>query len=137
MVTDGGTDDVRIGDVTVRHVDTREYDFAVVASAVLDGTAGLLHLERRYEALPRHNDVLEREAVDSNDELLDRPDAVHLHTRYYGERGDYLGDAHASWRPDRSALVGPGAFLDACRDHFRETASDAYGRVYSDEYRAP
>ena len=130
-MTRPGDADVTVGDESISAVDSDEYDFAVAVSATLDGPAGPLRLKRRYEALPRHNDVLDRDAVDSNDELVDRPDAVHVHTRFYaGTDDDYLGDAHEVWRPDASALVDADAFLAACREHVRDSVADAYARVF-------
>lgn len=120
--------DVTVDDLTVDAVDTPEYDYAVVARATVDGRSGPLVLERRYEGLPRHNDVLDRDAVDENDELLDRPDAVHVHTTFYGEDGDeYLGDDHDAWIPeDPSVLRGEEAFRAAVREQFRDSVAVAY-----------
>ena len=120
--------DVTVADLTVTPVDDREYDFAVVARATLDGPAGPLRVRRRYEALPRHNDVLDAAGADGNDELVDRPDAVHVHTKFYAGDGEsYLGDAHDGWLPpDRSVLGDADAFAAACRDQFRSSAAATY-----------
>lgn len=124
--------DVTISDLTVDGVDSREYDYVVVVRATVTGPSGPLVVERRYEGLPRHNDVLERDAVDENDELLDRPDAVHVHTKFYGgSEGDaYLSDAHDAWLPeDRSVLSEAMTFRDASREHFENTAAAAYEKA--------
>ena len=115
-------------DLTVDGVDSAEYEYAVVASATLDGPRGPVVVERRYEGLPRHNDELDRDAVDSNDDLVDRPDAVHVHTRFYAAgRERYLGDEHASWRPeDPSMLSDADAFREACRAHFLDALPATY-----------
>lgn len=112
----------------LRDVESREYERAVAATVRLDGPAGFLAVRRTYEALPFHNDVVHREGADSNDELLDRPDAVHVHTRYYrpGERGDeYFLDRHETWRLDPATLGDPAHFRAACeRHHLADLATE-------------
>lgn len=125
-MTDNDTD-VTVGDLTVDGVDSREYDYAAVVDATVSGPSGQIVVERRYEGLPRHNDVIEPDVVDENDRLLDRPDAVHVHTKFYADDDRYLGDAHDAWVPaDRAALSDEGAFRDACRSHFETTVVSAY-----------
>lgn len=127
-MTDHGTD-VTVADLTVERVDSDEYDYAVAVRARLDGPSGPRAVRRRYEALPRHNDVLAGDAVDSNDELTDRPDEVHVHTRYYDGEA-YRGDRHDAWRPtDASILSDEERFRDACREHFRRRRTDVYERA--------
>lgn len=112
----------------LRDVENREYERAVTATARLDGPAGTLSVRRTYEALPFHNDVLDPEGADSNDEFLDRPDAVHVHTRYYrpGEdREDYVRDRHETWRLDPATLGDPTHFRAACeRHHLADLAAE-------------
>lgn len=113
----------------LRAAENREYERAVAATARLDGPAGPLVVRRTYEALPFHNDVVHPEGADSNDELLDRPDAVHVYTRYYrpGRAGDdYFLDRHETWRLDDPAILGePERFRAACeRHHLADLASE-------------
>lgn len=123
------TDVVTLADVALEQTDSREYERAVVATATLEGPAGRVRIRREYEALPRHNDVVDRNATNVDDELVDDPDAVHVHTTLR-EDGEYRGDAHETWRPDDPAILGdPSAFRAAARSHLRETADDVYERA--------
>ena len=116
----------------LRDVENREYERSVAATARLDGPAGPLVVRRSYEALPLHNDVVHPEGADSNDEFLDRPDAVHVHTRYYhpneDEDGedDYFLDRHETWRlVDPATLGDTERFHTACeRHHLADLASE-------------
>lgn len=130
-MTDEGAAETAITDVTVQLVPTSEYEVAAVATAVVHGPAGAVRIRRRYEALPRHNDVVDSGRVDSNDQLVGRSDAVHVHTRLYDvEEGAYLRDAHDTWTPDRlSILEDPETFLAACRDHHVSDGRRAYHRA--------
>lgn len=117
-----------VEDVGIEAVPSREYERSAVAVATVDGPAGRLRVRRRYEALPRHNDVVDRPAIDSNDEYVDRPDAVHVHTRLYAvDDGAYVLDDHDTWTPEEVSVLGDAdAFLAACRAHH---VGDV-GRVY-------
>lgn len=123
------SEDVTLADVDIEQVDSREYERAVAATATLGGPDGEVAIRREYEALPRHNDVVDRTAPNVDDELVDRPDAVHVHTTVR-EDGEYRGDAHETWVPDDpETLADPTAFRAACRDHLRATAADVYADV--------
>lgn len=117
-------------DVCTRAVDSREYELAVVVAATIRGPDGALRIRRRYEALPRHNDVVDPESIDSNDEYVDRPDTIHVHATYRvprGGRDEYVSDEHDLWRPaDLSSFGSPEAFLDACRSHHLAHIDGAY-----------
>lgn len=116
-------------DVSLRPVESSEYELAVEATAQVQGSAGEELLRHRYEALPRHNDVVATGTPDANDALVDRPDAVHVHTRYYdGETEEYEGDAHETWRPDDpTVLSDPSAFRAAVRDHVLDSLPEREG----------
>lgn len=112
---------------------TAEYEFACRARLLLDGPAGPVLVVADYQALPRHNDVVAPGAVDANDELLDRPDAVHVHVRWHGlvdGRWSYLRDAHESWRPrPASVLESADRFEAACRAHLLGDVARVYERA--------
>lgn len=119
----------------LRDAESREYERSVAATVRLSGPAGPLVVRRTYEALPFHNDVVYPEGADSNDALLDRPDAVHVHTRYYrpdeddeigdDEGDDYFLDRHETWRLDPATLGDPARFRAACeRHHLADLASE-------------
>lgn len=123
--------DVEVTDLSIEPGQNREYELVAVVTAEVDGPEGPLRLHRRYEALPRQNDVVEGDEVDSNDEYLDRPDEVHVHTQYAtaDAPGQFFLDAHDTWRPgDTAALQAGEPFLDACRDHLEADVADAYER---------
>ena len=125
--------DLVCANVTVTPASSREYEFSAVATADVSSGDGAFRLRRRYEGLPRHNDVVDLDAVDSNDELVDRPDAIHVHTTVFAvddDREEYLLDEHESWRPpDPAALGDDDAFLAACRDHHLAGIGQAYARA--------
>lgn len=115
-----GGNGVECTDSALENVESREYERAVAATARFDGSQGPLSIRRTYEALPLHNDVVHPEGADSNDELLDRPDAVHVHTRYYrpeDDRETYFLDRHETWRLDPAVLGDAGRFRAACERH--------------------
>lgn len=123
------SDRVTLADVELEQVDSREYERAIEATVTLAGPAGEVTVERTYEALPRHNDVVDRTAPNVDDELVDAPDAVHVHTTV-AAGGEYGGDEHEAWTPDdATVLADPTAFRAACRNHFRETAESLYERA--------
>lgn len=123
------TDLVTLAGVELEQVDSREYERALQATATLAGPDGEFTVERTYEALPRHNDVVDRTSPNVDDELVDAPDAVHVHTTIEAG-GEYRGDEHETWRPDDAGvLADPTAFRAACRDHLRETARRLYDRA--------
>lgn len=125
----GVNSEVTLADVALEQAESREYERVVVATATLEGPAGRVRIRRTYEALPRHNDVVDRTAANVDDELVDRPDAVHVYTTVR-ENGEYRGDSHETWRPDDpGVLADPTAFRVACRDHLRATAGEAYDRA--------
>jgi hypothetical protein len=128
MADEGGQGVERLAS-DLRDVENREYERAVAATARLDGPAGPLVVRRTYEALPFHNDVVHPEGADSNDAFLDRPDAVHVYTRYYRpdeEGDDYFLDRHETWRLDDPAILGePAQFRTACeRHHLADLAAE-------------
>lgn len=123
------SDDVTLADVDIEQVDSREYDRAVVATATVTGPEDGIDVRREYEALPRHNDVVDRTDPNVDDELVDRPDEVHVHTTL-ADDGEYAGDEHETWRPEDPSVLGdPTAFRAACREHFRATAAEVYERA--------
>lgn len=140
-MTNDDDSDVTVADLAVRPDESDEYELVAVATARVDGPDGQATVRRRYEALPRHNDVVDRTAVDVNDELVDRPDVVHVHAKWYagdrrsseggddGEDGStYLRDAHETWRPDDpTILADAAAFRDAVREHLLATVEECYG----------
>lgn len=95
-MTDEPAPTTDVSAVEVRPVASQEYELAAVATATIDGPTGEVHIQRGYEALPRHNDVVDPDAVDSNDQLVDRSDAVHVHTQFFtgGETEEYVLDSH-------------------------------------------
>lgn len=148
MNTDEPADGTAV-DVSVRTDDGDEYERTVIATARVEGTDGQLRVWRRYEALPRHNDVVAPDAIDVEDGLVERPDEVHVHTKWYeaavstedgggneesgadpagadAAAGEYVRDAHETWRPDDPAILGdPDAFCAAARDHALATMGAA------------
>ena len=114
----------------------KEYELAGEATATVDGPDGELTIRRRYEALPRHNDVVYPDGVDSNDEFVDRPDAVHVHTkclRSTDEDEEYLLDVHDTVRPDDiSVLAGTESFLEVCRERYFADGEARYARATTD-----
>lgn len=147
MTTDERADET-VAEVSVRTDDSEEYERTAVATARVEGPDGPLWVWRRYEGLPRHNDVVAPDAVDSEDALLERPDEVHVRTKWYeaddapadgadaegadpGDDGpdEYVRDAHETWRPDDPAVLGdPDAFRVAAWEHALATlGSDPTG----------
>ena len=122
---DGGADGIDVVESGTERVESSEYGFAMEATAIVEGPAGRLLVRRRYEALPYHNDDLYPEGADSNDGRTDRPNEIHVHTRFYtssgddsGHDSDYFGDAHESWMPERAAVLGnPDELANLCRAH--------------------
>lgn len=113
----------------VRGIESREYELAAVATVRLDGPFGERSIRRSYEALPRHNDTVHREGANSNDDFLDRPDAVHVHSKYYrfaGGEETYLGDRHEIWQVDLDRLVDAELFLATCEDHHHADLESEY-----------
>lgn len=114
--------DVRVVESETAPAESVEWDLSVTASARLTGPRGTLRIDRRYHGLPRHNDVVDPDAADSNDELLDGPDELYVHSKYYlvgdGRADDYFLDRHETWRPDDpDAIADESAFLAACEAH--------------------
>lgn len=142
MTTDE-TADGTVAEVSVRTDDSDEWERTAIATARVTGTDGPRRVWRRYEALPRHNDVVAPDAIDVEDGLVERPDEVHVHTKWYetdeppeddgdenraaspptsgdesDESDEYLRDAHETWRPEDPTVLGdPDAFRAAVRDH--------------------
>ena len=118
----GGADDVAVIESAAEGVESDEYEFAMEATATVEGPEGRLLVRRRYEALPYHNDELYPEGADSNDERTDRPDEVQVHTRFYAlsdegspDDPEYFGDEHDSWTPERPEALGdPDELADLC-----------------------
>lgn len=138
------TDDAGVErlDESIQPVESREYELAVATMAHLQGPAGGLTIRRTYEALPRHNDECYRDGADSNDGLVDRPDAIHVHTRYYrpereGETETYFLDRHETWRLDEPGVLGDAErFLAACADHHLTDLSAEYRWATDEEVRS-
>lgn len=112
---DGGTDGIDVIERGTERVESDEYEFAMAATATVEGPEGRLLVRRRYEALPYHNDELYPEGADSNDERTDRPDEVQVHTRFYAlpddgspDDPDYFGDEHESWTPEPANALADG-----------------------------
>jgi hypothetical protein len=111
----------------------REYDFALVTVSTVDGPDGKIRVCERFEALPRHNDVVAPIAVDSNDVLVARPDKIRIHTKCYrlyetpGESEErYLFDRHETWHPPRTRLVANNHLAVTCRAYHRERLPRIY-----------
>lgn len=147
MTTDEPADGT-VAEVSVRTDDSDEWERTAIATARVEGADGPLRAWRRYEALPRHNDVVAPGEIDVEDALVERPDEVHVHTKWYetgeapadageedeaaapstsgGEPDEYVRDAHETWRPDDPAVLGdPDAFRAAARDHALATLGAA------------
>jgi len=121
--------------VDVRTTSSSEYELVAVATTTVDGPAGKLSVRRRYEALPYHNDVVYPDGANSDDEFVDRPDAVHAHTTCSvvdGGDEEYLLDEHDTWRPDDPrVLEAPDRFGSLCRRRLRSDLDDLYARARS------
>lgn len=126
-----------VSDIEVRPAASQEYELAAVATATIEGPAGEVHIRRRYEALPRHNDAVDSDTMNSNDELVNSSDMIHVHTRYYmgDEAEDYVLDSHDTWTPELSVLEEPAAFLAACHDHHIGDAGRAYAEAAAERDR--
>lgn len=125
-MSDRADDPIEVRSLSVTPGDDREYERAVSAEATLTGPRGEVRIDRRYEALPRRNDVVAPEAVESNDELLAAADAVHVYTKWFVD-GSYVRDDHETWEPaDPSVLADDVAFETACREHVERTAARTY-----------
>jgi len=81
MSSDAGPEEVTVLESETAPGDSREYDFAMTARAIVTGPEGPLRIVRWYYALPRHNDVVGSAAADSNDELLARADELYAHSK--------------------------------------------------------
>lgn len=131
--------DVACTNVEITAEPSREYGHAAVATATIHDCGEEFRVRRRYEGLPFHNDVVDPDAVDSNDEMIDRPDEIHVHTRVStvdADRETYLVDQHETWRPpDSTALGDGGAFLAACREHHLAGLGRAYSLARGDRRR--
>jgi hypothetical protein len=121
-----GEKSVEVQSLSITPGDDTEYERAVQVDATLTGPRGEVRIDRRYEALPRHNDVVDPGAVDSNDELLAQADAVHVYTKWFVDDA-YVGDDHDIWEhADPSVLTDDAAFTSASREHVERTAAQAY-----------
>ncbi|WP_227355235.1 hypothetical protein [Haladaptatus salinisoli] len=95
-------------------VESSEHEFAMRATATVDGPEGRLTVRRQYDALPYHNDVVYPDDPDSNDERVERPDEIHVHTKFYAasddpdeaDEADYFADVHETWTPEDAAVLG-------------------------------
>lgn len=129
-MTDDDPGDVTVLETKTAPAESAEYDRAMTAEATVTGPQGPVRVRRRYNALPRHNDVVERSGADSNDELLARADEIYVHSKFYtvtDDEEEYFRDRHDTWRPTDSRAIGSEAtFLELCRDHHRRNLQPDY-----------
>ncbi|WP_227375880.1 hypothetical protein [Haladaptatus halobius] len=124
--TDGDpSGEIDVVESDAERIESSEHEFAMRATATIDGPAGRLAVRRQYDALPYHNDVVYPDGPDSNDERVERPNEIHVHTRFYAvsddsddDEAEYFADAHETWTSEEPTVLSDADELARlCTDH--------------------